>query len=79
MSRHLHIFWVNKKPARYIAFEFVSEVQPPVFQTELITWGTGREYMLPDLALILSARGWLLSDIAVAFEAAEKIARLTFG
>lgn len=72
MSRYLQIFQIGKRPARFTAFEFDTDALPPIYRADLITWGTSQEYTLPDLALVLHARGWLLSDIAMAFEAAGK-------
>lgn len=74
MPRHLHIFQVCKKPARFIAMEFESEEKRPAFEIERTIWGTSRDYLLAELVLVLHARGWLLSDIAVAVQASMEAA-----
>ncbi|HJR72122.1 MAG TPA: hypothetical protein VJ806_00605 [Luteimonas sp.] len=72
MPRYLHIFQVGGTPTRFTVFEFESHAPRPAFETELITWGAEREHTLPELAIMLYGRGWLLSEIAVAVESAEK-------
>ena len=74
MSRHLQIFQVCKKPARFIAMEFESEEKRPAFEIERTIWGTPQDYLLAELALVLHDRGWLLSDIAIAVQASMEAA-----
>jgi hypothetical protein len=74
MPRHLHIFQVCKKPARFVALEFESEEKRPAFEIERVIWGTPGDYLLAELSLVLHARGWLLSDIALAVQASIEAA-----
>lgn len=74
MNRNLHIFQVCLSPLRFIAFEYETEVTPPKFDFDLITWGTAKEYLLRDLVLVLHARSWSFLDIRLAIQdAAERI------